>query len=236
MEPLIQSMDTRPINSTVMRFNAIAADLIPTQRQRLVMRLKRKIATLQQGNHDLRIGHGVAAGVGVAAVAAVGCLKAVDSMAQHPQNKPVVFNRTASFDRLTTRQTSRRYSNLSGIFTSAHHATSAPFFGGQWQGGYTPAGSCCRSVNPAICLPPHTFDSVTAAIQTNKKGHIMPKIRKAFSRPIIAHPLRTFPNLIQASAFVDRLTASNAAAYRFNIQQTAADAWTVARVVSGGAV
>ena len=64
----------------------------------------------------------------------------------------------------------------------------------------------------------------------------MPKIRKAFSRPIIAHPLRTFPNLIQASAFVDRLTAGNAAAYRFNIQQTVADAWTVARVVSGGAV
>ena len=60
--------------------------------------------------------------------------------------------------------------------------------------------------------------------------------RKAFSRPIVAHPLRTFPNLLQASAFVDRLTTSNGHPYRFNIQQTAADAWTVARVVSGGAV
>lgn len=60
--------------------------------------------------------------------------------------------------------------------------------------------------------------------------------RKAFSRPLVSHKIRTFPNLIQAAAFVDRLTASNAAAYRFNIQQTAANAWTVARVVSGGAV
>ena len=161
--------------------------------------------------------------------------QAIDNHRQRQQNKPVVLNRTASFDRLIYRQTSRRYSNLSGIFTSAHHATSAPFSGGQWQGGYTPAGSVCRSVNPAICLPPHTFDSVTAALLTISKGHIM-TTRKAFSRPIIAHPLRTFPNLIQASAFVDRLTAGNAAAYRFNIQQTVADAWTVARVVSGGAV
>lgn len=59
--------------------------------------------------------------------------------------------------------------------------------------------------------------------------------RQHFTRPIIAHPLRTFPNLIQASAFVDRLTASNGQPYRFNIQQTAANVWTVARVVSGGA-
>ena len=59
-------------------------------------------------------------------------------------------------------------------------------------------------------------------------------IRKGYSRPIIAQPLRTFPTLLQASAFIDRLTASNAASYRFNIQQTAANSWTVARVVSGG--
>ncbi|QMT40406.1 hypothetical protein [Neisseria shayeganii] len=63
----------------------------------------------------------------------------------------------------------------------------------------------------------------------------MKPIRKGYSRPITAQPLRTFPTLLQASAFVDRLTAQSAVSYRFNIQQTAADCWTVARVVSGGA-
>ena len=158
----------------------------------------------------------------------------IDKQAPRGQDVAVVFNHATSFDRLTYRQTSRPSSQIvSGVFTSAHHATSAPFSGGQWQGGYTPAGSFCRSANPAICLPPNTFSSVTAANRPERKGHIM-TTRKAFSRPIIAHPLRTFPNLLQASAFVDRLTDSNNDAYRFNIQQTPTG-WTVARVVSGGA-
>lgn len=59
-------------------------------------------------------------------------------------------------------------------------------------------------------------------------------IRKGFARPLVAQPIRTFPNLIQAAAFIDRLTASRADSYRFNIQQTAADQWAVCRVVSGG--
>ena len=62
----------------------------------------------------------------------------------------------------------------------------------------------------------------------------MHNIRKGFSRPLVSHPIRTFPSLIQAAAFIDRLTATRADQYRFNIQQSAADKWTVCRVVSGG--
>jgi len=62
----------------------------------------------------------------------------------------------------------------------------------------------------------------------------MRNIRKGFSRPLVSHPIRTFPSLIQAAAFIDRLTATRTDQYRFNIQQSAADKWTVCRVVSGG--
>ena len=62
----------------------------------------------------------------------------------------------------------------------------------------------------------------------------MTKIRQGYSRPLVSHPIRTFPSLIQAAAFIDRLTASRADHYRFNIQQSATDKWTVCRVVSGG--
>ncbi|MBI0158931.1 MULTISPECIES: hypothetical protein [unclassified Snodgrassella] len=36
------------------------------------------------------------------------------------------------------------------------------FHGGQWQGGFTPTGTLCPSVNPAICLPPSVFNSTLA--------------------------------------------------------------------------
>ena len=62
----------------------------------------------------------------------------------------------------------------------------------------------------------------------------MNKIRQGYSRPLVSQPIRTFPSLIQAAAFIDRLTAARADSYRFNIQQSAADKWTVCRVVSGG--
>ena len=67
-----------------------------------------------------------------------------------------------------------------------------------------------------------------------EKDNIMPSIRSAFRRPLVAQHIRTFPNLSQAAAFIDRLTAARADSYRFNIQQTAADRWAVCRVISGG--
>lgn len=63
---------------------------------------------------------------------------------------------------------------------------------------------------------------------------LLSAIPAAYSRPLVSHPIRTFPSLIQAAAFIDRLTAARADHYRFNIQQSAADKWTVCRVVSGG--
>ena len=140
---------------------------------------------------------------------------AIDKRVPRGQDVAVVFNHATSFSRLTHRQTSRRKLVFERCFYVCTPRHKCAFLNGrQWQGGYTPAGSMCRSANPAICLPPNTFSSVTAANRPHRKGHIM-TTRKAFSRPIIAHPLRTFPNLIQASAFVDRLTDSNNDAYRY---------------------
>lgn len=59
--------------------------------------------------------------------------------------------------------------------------------------------------------------------------------KSGYARPLISHPIRSFPSLIQAAAFIDRLTSARADSYRFNIQQTAADCWMVCRVVCGGA-
>lgn len=59
-------------------------------------------------------------------------------------------------------------------------------------------------------------------------------IRKGFKRPIIAQPMRTFPTLSAASRFIDVLTRGKPDFYRFNIQQTAPDAWQVSRVIGGG--
>ncbi|MCF7530315.1 hypothetical protein ACOR62_08825 [Neisseria lisongii] len=62
----------------------------------------------------------------------------------------------------------------------------------------------------------------------------MAKIRKGYSRPLITHFIRNFSSLDEAQRFVARKMGL-AQAYRFNIQQTAADTWAVSRIVSGGA-
>jgi hypothetical protein len=67
-----------------------------------------------------------------------------------------------------------------------------------------------------------------------KGNNIMPKIRRAFSRPLISQKLRTFRNLREACRYIDRLTVSDASAYRFNIVQQGRT-WTVCRVVAGEA-
>lgn len=158
----------------------------------------------------------------------------IDTAINTRQDAGVAFNSAASFGRLihNGRQAADN-SLLSGVFTSATSAMCAPY-GGQWQGGLAPAGTLCQSSNPAICPPPQSFGSDLRALKTITKGFIMATIRKAFSRPIIAHPLRTFPTIIQAAAFVDRMTASNADAYRFNITQDGSR-WTVSRVIRGAA-
>ena len=61
----------------------------------------------------------------------------------------------------------------------------------------------------------------------------MTKIRRAFTCPLISHKIRTFASLNEASRYTGRLLEGNPRA-RFNIQQTAADTWTVCRIVSGG--
>ena len=70
-------------------------------------------------------------------------------------------------------------------------------------------------------------------IQPIRKVNIMTKIRRAFTRPLISHKIRTFASLNEASRYTGRLLEGNPRA-RFNIQQTAADTWTVCRIVSGG--
>ena len=162
--------------------------------------------------------------------------QAIDNHRQHQQNAASGFNQPPSRRKLeyNGRQAALN-SFLSGIFTSAYPLVLPFAMAGRGKVRPSRAGSLCQFPTPCPLPAAHRVGT-ESGIPPTTKGHIMPKIRKAFSRPIIAHPLRTFPNLIQASAFVDRLTAGNAAAYRFNIQQTVADAWTVARVVSGGAV
>ncbi len=60
----------------------------------------------------------------------------------------------------------------------------------------------------------------------------MSHIRRAFTRPLVSRKIRSFPSLIQAAAFVDRLTASNRNDYAFNIVQQDG-CWTVCNVISG---
>lgn len=165
------SISHLPANAPILRFNAICARFILTQGRGLEMRLQRQTAALLRilGDNFRPCRNHAVAGVLQAALKRPP-QPGIDKPEQQRHTARIGFNQPISFDRLTQRQTSRRYSHLSGIFTSAHHATSAPFSGGQWQGGHAPAGSLCRSVNPAICLPPNTFDSVKRPIDHKEKA------------------------------------------------------------------
>lgn len=160
----------------------------------------------------------------------------LDVLGRQMHNKPAAFNQAAGFSSPeTVRQTSRHYPVMGGVIASAFPCCTFSY--GE-QGSGRPCACWKRTVqsaNPFLLFPAFAFSSVKRGFKDQyEKVPIMSKIRLGYSRPLVAHPLRTFPTLLQAAAFVDRLTAGNGAAYRFNIQQSAADAWTVARVVSGG--
>lgn len=169
----------------------------------------------------------------------VACARApIDSVRRRRQDTAAAFNQAAGFSSPNaTRQTSRRYSLSGGVIASAFPCCTFSY-GEQGNGRlYACWKRVVQSANPFLLFPALTFSSVKRGLknQHEKVLIIMKSIRKGYSRPITAQPLRTFPTLLQASAFVDRLTAQSVVSYRFNIQQTAADCWTVARVVSGGA-
>lgn len=69
--------------------------------------------------------------------------------------------------------------------------------------------------------------------QTSVCGVSVRRSRAGFSRPLTVQALRTFPNLTQAGVYVGK-RLKHRPACRFLIQQTAADSWTVCRVISGG--
>lgn len=228
-------MNASHANATVLRFNTIAPALTHRQGQWPETRLKRKVTALLHGLAKPCCNL-IAAGVlhWQTRLPESNPQQAIDNHSKRRQYKPTVLNRTASREKLEHNgRQSALNSFLSGIFTSAYPLVLPFAMAGRGKVRPSRAGSLCQFLTPCPLPAAHRVrtGSGTPAIT---KGHTM-TTRKAFSRPIIAHPLRTFPNLIQASAFVDRLTASNTAGYRFNIQQHG-NAWTVARVVSGGAV
>lgn len=161
----------------------------------------------------------------------------IDRMRQTAQNIRVAFNQATGFS--SPKQIGRQAAVIP--YRAAFlrlHSLAVPFpMGNRGTGGLAPAGSICQSANPFLLFPAFTFSSMKRGIknQIEKVHFIMTKIRQGYSRPLIIHSIRNFSSLSEACRFVDRLTASNGSPYRFNIQQTAPDSWTVARVVSGGA-
>ena len=152
-------------------------------------------------------------------------------------NPLVAFNRATGFSSpKTVRQTSRRYPISGGIFTSAFF----PLLHLSLRGGRGGRPCACRertarSANPPLSVPPSRLAACRWAFRPSMKGNnIMPKIRRAFSRPLISQKLRTFRNLREACRYIDRLTVSDASAYRFNIVQQGRT-WTVCRVIAGEA-
>lgn len=161
----------------------------------------------------------------------------VDTAARNPQNSPVAFHQAAGFDSPNTKwQTSRPKPFIGGIFTSAFPCCTFPT-GNRGTGGLAPAGFTLSSLSTRFLLfPALTFDSVKRGFKTqSEKVHIiMAVIRKGYSRPLITQSIRNFSSLSEASRYIDgRL--KDKPKHCFNIQQTAPDTWTVARVVSGGA-
>ena len=157
----------------------------------------------------------------------------LDLLGRRLHNESAAFNQAAGFDSPNTvRQISRRYPLSGGVFTSAFPCCAFPT-GNRGTGGFMPAGTNCQSANPFLLFPALTFSSVKRGFKTQfEKVHIMRKIRKGYSRPLISRSIRSFDSLADAGRFIDRLTASNSNDYRFNIVQNGTR-WTVCNVVSG---
>ncbi|MDO1508770.1 MULTISPECIES: hypothetical protein [unclassified Neisseria] len=158
----------------------------------------------------------------------------LDVLIRRLQNESAAFNQAAGFDSPnTTWQTSRRYPLSGGVFTSAFPCCTFSY-GEQGNGRlYACWKHVVQSVNPFLLFPALTFDSVKRGIKNQReKVHIMRKIRKGYSRPLISRSIRSFDSLADAGRFIDRLTASNSNDYRFNIVQNGTR-WTVCNVISG---
>lgn len=125
------------------------------------------------------------------------------------------------------------YSLLSGIFTSVYHAQSTPIWWTVARGLYARWFLFASTANLAICPPPTRFAALSGLKRPNR-NNAMNKIRKAFSRPIYAHKLRSFATFEEACNMVDSLTTRNSDFYRFLIEQTATG-WTVSRIAQGSA-
>lgn len=153
----------------------------------------------------------------------------------HPTSRQtalIAFNHATGFS--SPEQSGRyaaksAYEYRSGFVMSAKHQS----FAFQWRALVGRLHACwfhfVQSANPANSPPLFTFSSVKVVFKTKVKGNIMASIRKAFSRPIFAHPLRTFSTLEQANDYISRLIVDAGNSYRFNIQQTA-NGWVVGRV------
>lgn len=158
----------------------------------------------------------------------------LDLLGRRLHNESAAFNQSAGFSSPdTNRQTSRRYPLSGGVFTSAFPCC-AFSYGEQGNGGlYARWIRFVQSANPFLLFPALTFSSVKRGSKNQtEKVHIMRKIRKGYSRPLISRSIRSFDSLADAGRFIDRLTASNSNDYRFNIVQNGTR-WTVCNVVSG---
>ena len=94
------------------------------------------------------------------------------------------------------------------------------------------AGSFCQFLTPCPLSAAHRVRTESGK-EAKTKGNIMTQIRRAFTRPLVSRKIRSFPSLIQAAAFVDRLTEANRNDYAFNIIQQNGR-WAVCSVISGG--
>ncbi|QMT44197.1 hypothetical protein [Neisseria dentiae] len=158
----------------------------------------------------------------------------LDVLIRRLHNESAAFNQAAGFSSPnTTWQTSRRYPISGGIVTSAFPCCTFSY-GEQGNGRlYACWKHVVQSANPFLLFPALTFSSVKRGIKNQReKVHIMRKIRKGYSRPLISRSIRSFDSLADAGRFIDRLTASNTNDYRFNIVQNGTR-WTVCNVISG---
>lgn len=179
------------------------------------------------------------------------CLhKILDGRRRAWQNCPIAFNQAIRFDSLYSSaskppQSARALQTPeypSGI-SYACNPPILPFYGKRGRKALRLLVTNCQSVNPSFVSRP-AFDSAKAGLlnqfvkadsmnPTASIGVSVRRSRAGYARPLTVQPLRTFPTVTQAGIYISK-RLKHRPAYRFNIQQTAADTWTVCRVISGG--
>lgn len=222
-----------PVNASILRFNAVQPVFTPTQGQAPETPLERKFAAL------LNVLSESCCNLAVAGVfsACLGRLKqnpqqAIDSHSKPRQYALACFNKPPSREKLAQNGRQAAFNSLlSGVFTSAYPLV-LPFMVGRGKVRLCRAGSFCQFLTPCPLLAAHRVRTESGK-EAKTKGNIMTQIRRAFTRPLVSRKIRSFPSLIQAAAFVDRLTEANRNDYAFNIIQQG-NCWVVCNVISGG--